>query len=1035
MNEGQMSLLDILNEESNDNDEEAPSIFQHSPYYNDEGLEELFTVNQSSFKLLSLNVQSLNAKFCELKMYIENCCKSRFHAICLQETWLTDDFDLSQLQLEGYNLISKGKVASRHGGVAIYLKDSFNYNILSYSSAAKIWDGLFLEIVINESFSQTKTRKTIILGNIYRPPRDNVENYNTFTCEIEQILHSLQINNKDVAIAGDFNIDLLKINEKSIFNEYFETVVSHGFIPKITLPTRITSHSSTLIDNILVKLSKNFSPTTSGVLFSNISDHMPCFISLDYLMVEKSVTKFVKIWSRSTQSLNNFKMEIASKCTSDAFDECITTNPNKNYEVLDLVIQEAFNKHIPVKVVKFNKHKHKLNNWISHGLLRSIRFRDKLYKRMIKTPKDTVMHLTLKNNLVNYNKILKKLIKDARKAYYESCFSKFKHDVRKTWDTIKTVINKTGNKKDFPNFFLINGQYVSDKKIIADEFNKYYVNVGPKLASEIHTPPNCSFKDYLPSPVGYEFSFEKVNDQIVSKIIESLKPKSSTGIDGISNNVLKFIKNEILHPLTLIINQSIENGIFPDKLKVAKVVPVYKKNDSTMLENYRPISVLPSLSKVFERVMHTQLTTFFTKNNLFYKNQYGFRESHSTELAAVELTDRIINSMDKKETPLAIFLDLSKAFDTINHEILLNKLNFYGVKCNAYKLLESYLTNRKQCIALENTFSSLLPITTGVPQGSILGPLLFIIYLNDLNFASKMFHPVIYADDTALSATLSTFDTGGHDRDTNIINELGNITLWLKLNKLSLNVSKTKAILFHNVRKNVVQPKISINETLIEFVETFDYLGITLDKNVNWRAHIQKIRSKLSKVAGIMSKMKNILPENILRTLYNSLYLPHLNYGILCWKSKVNELVKLQKKAVRIISKEKYNAHTNPLFKKLNLLKISDLEALQVLKFCYKLEHDRLPAYFQSNLFKRNSELRTRMTRASNDFYLPKVRTEFAKNSIQYIIPLAFNNCPPQIKEKIYSHSLPGFCRYIKSHYINQYNDICIHRNCFVCQR
>jgi hypothetical protein len=1031
MGDDEFGLLELLNN-SNDEDE-TPQFFQHSPYYNTEGIGDFLSApNNAGFKIFLLNCQSLNSKFSELKTYIEGVFESKFDAICLQETWLSSSSDVSLLQLEGYNLISKGKLASNHGGVAIYLKDTYTYKVLSVDSPSNIWDGVFIEVSLNGSGSNSI--KNLIIGSIYRPPRDNNDNYATFIEEQEQILHNFQRSNKEVVLTGDFNIDLLKIKEKSNFNSFFETILSNGFIPKITFPTRITNHSSTLIDNIFVKLSNNFSSTTSGILLTNISDHFPCFTCLDYLTPGKHSDKFIKIWPRSEQAYHNFKTEIAHSCIIDNFDKNPLADPNYNYEILHSGIQLAYEKHIPAKIVKFNKHRHKLSKWITGGLLSSIRFRDKLYKRMKDNFNNPDLYVTLRSNLSSYNSILKKLIREAKKSYYESCFRKFKDDISKTWDTIKAIINRTRKFKEFPQSFLINGTYISDTTTIANEFNSYFVSIGPKLATNIESPANLSFRDYLQTPFHGSFHFEKVNVDLISKIIDNLKAKSSSGVDNLSNRMLKFIKDDIIIPLTLIINQAIDTGVFPNRLKVAKVIPLFKKNEDYLLENYRPISVLPSMSKVLERVIHIQLTNHFSSNNLFYCNQYGFRNSHSTELASLEFVNRIINCMDKNEIPLAVYLDLSKAFDTIDHQILLSKLQYYGIRDSSYKLIQNYLYNRKQYTSLDNVDSSLLSIQTGVPQGSILGPLFFIIYINDLPSASKVFHPIIYADDTTLSTVLRAFDRSGLDIDTSINAELNNVSNWLKVNKLSLNSSKTKAMLFHTVRKNVTFPNISINGTPIEFVESFDYLGIIIDKNLSWKAHISKISVKLSKTIGIMCKMKNILSKDILLTLYHSLFLPYLNYGLLCWQSKVKDIFKLQKKAIRILACEKYNAHTDPLFKRFRLLKLSDIVSLQELKFCYKLENDILPTYFLSNLYTRNSSIHQHSTRSANFFRIPRVKHEYAKQSIQYIIPVAYNTCVAPIREKIYTHSLFGFAKYVKQYFISNYNEVCETRNCYVCQ-
>ena len=226
--------------------------------------------------------------------------------------------------------------------------------------------------------------------------------------------------------------------------------------------------------------------------------------------------------------------------------------------------------------------------------------------------------------------------------------------------------------------------------------------------------------------------------------------KSSSGYDGLSNKIIKTIKNEISKPLTLIINQMITSGIFPDYLKIAKIIPLYKKGDINSITNYRPISLLPTLSKIFERVIFIQLYTYFDDNNLLSEQQYGFRANHSAELAAVKLVDYIKYSIDRKCTPVNIYIDLSKAFDTLNFDILLYKLQYYGIRDIALKLLKSFISNRKQYVKYNVNESGFKEIKTGVPQGSILGPLLFCIYINDLATINNNFKFIMYADDTTI---------------------------------------------------------------------------------------------------------------------------------------------------------------------------------------------------------------------------------------------------------------------------------------------
>ena len=429
-----------------------------------------------------------------------------------------------------------------------------------------------------------------------------------------------------------------------------------------------------------------------------------------------------------------------------------------------------------------------------------------------------------------------------------------------------------------------------------------------------------------------------------------------------------------------------------------------------------------------------------TENNLLYESQYGFRKQHSTELASLELTDRILHDLDNNKVPISVFLDLSKAFDTLDHSILLKKLQFYGVKNTALSWFDSYLSNRSQYVDLNGTSSMFSPLSTGVPQGSILGPLLFIIYINDIHEASAKFFAIIYADDTNLMNSLCSFDVSalrhGYNKSElsrNINAELELIRKWLEINKLSLNIKKTTFMIFHHRQRKIDKfiPTLKIKDYIIERVSHFNFLGLTVDEHMSWDAHLQRAATKISSSLGIMNRIKRFLPTYILKLLYNSLVLPHLQYYILNWGFKSERLYKLQKRAVRILSCSKYNAHTEPLFKKFNLLKLQDIFVQCCLKFYYKYVHNTLPLYFTDMFIPvfHNYD-----TRHKGGFYQCVPSTSSGIKCLRYFLPSLLRCTPQCISEKIETHSFKGFADYIKANIISNYSNVCIIDNCYICR-
>ena len=500
---------------------------------------------------------------------------------------------------------------------------------------------------------------------------------------------------------------------------------------------------------------------------------------------------------------------------------------------------------------------------------------------------------------------------------------------------------------------------------------------------------------------------------------------------------MKVIAPAIIKPLTLLINQVLNTGTFPDKLKIAKVIPIFKKGDPSLFENYRPISLLPAISKVLEKIIALQLSSYFEKNKLLFDNQYGFRPKHSTEHAALELIDRIINKMDTNEIPLNIFLDLSKAFDTIDHTILLNKLKYYGLKGPTLNLFQSYLSNRKQYTEIEDTTSTILPIQVGVPQGSILGPILFIIYVNDLPQCTNKFDFIMYADDTTLSSTIDSFSdiTSNTNADSLINAEICKVIEWLKINKLSLNKTKSKYMTFHMPKKEIQHLALKIDGVNIEKVEEFNFLGLTMDTNLKWKKHTDKISNKCSKITGVLNRLKLLFPQEIKCLLYNSLIVPHINYCITAWGFHRNRITIIQKKAIRIITASSYISHTEPLFKQLNLLKVEDILTLQELKFYFKYNQGILPKYLQNWNFIPNSKIHNHNTRNITTLHTFKTKHEFAKKTLKYNLPYTINNTPHIVKDKVNTHSIQGFSLYVKQYLIRKYNTNCISRNCYICEQ
>jgi hypothetical protein len=395
--------------------------------------------------------------------------------------------------------------------------------------------------------------------------------------------------------------------------------------------------------------------------------------------------------------------------------------------------------------------------------LDKMRTEDILYRKLLRTPKTHHRYLEYKQDVRTQKNIVRKAIFVDKNNYYTSKFEQHETDILSTWKTINEVTGRKKSYANLPKFF--NKKIIHDdathelKKItgdkdIAEELNNFYANIGIDLSNAINYNGTKNIDSFLQNKTEQRFKFHPVSDEDVKRFIGKIKPKSSSGHDNITSKLLLQMSPTIHPILKVIINQSLATGIVPKNMKIAKVIPVYKGKNSDIhnFGNYRPISLLPAFSKVLEKVVHSQLYTYLNVNRLLNDNQYGFRPFHSTEYAAIHLVDRLNESLRNKNIPFAVFIDLSKAFDTLDHDILTKKLEYYGIAGTEITWFKNYLGDRKQYVKYNNVTSPFAKIKTGVPQGSVLGPLLFLIYINDISEATKALDDVLFADDTSLYA-------------------------------------------------------------------------------------------------------------------------------------------------------------------------------------------------------------------------------------------------------------------------------------------
>lgn len=958
-------------------------------------------VNELDLSFLHLNARSLSCNIDKIHSLL-NSLNHSFSIICVSESWLHSDSPSQLLELHGYKMLRADRETARGGGVVMYVKKDISHRVLDNATFSSEFQSIFIEI------ENSTYQKNIVVGVTYRPPSSHISDFIDY---LDSYLNSFMRGGKHVYLLGDFNIDLHSINNRqsSIFSNFLQT---YALYPLIDKPTRVCATSQTLLDNIFTNAI--FDKFQSGILYSDISDHMPIFsVHKNRKSITSPRNNECNYFRKHTpDEIKKFNTALCQEKWSDVYGE--QKDVDKAYNLfLDKLIN-YYNEHVPLRR-KRNSRRNKIRKpWITKGILKSIHRKNVLFKQYIHNPQDTLLHEKFKK----YRNKLNKLIKHARKLYYSEKLQATSGNTSLTWEILNEILGKT-KSREFPEELHFNNIKTKDPKEIVNILNNYFVNIGTNLSKSTGSS-NSSFLDTLFSRCKATMFFRPVSTSEILSIVKNLKNSKSNGHDGLNTFILKKIIYNIVDPLCHIFNMSLVTGRYPQSFKLARVIPVFKKGDPNQCNNYRPISILPCISKILERIAYDQLYTFLSKHNIILPSQYGFRKNHSTDLAILDIHDKITTAIAKKQFIVGVLLDLSKAFDTLDHTILLHKLEHNGVRGTPLAWFSDYLSNRQQYTESEHYKSDILNLQCGVPQGSILGPLLFLIYINDVTHVSPNLSYILFADDTTL-----LYADDNLDRIFTVYNtELPKLINWLRSNKLSINISKTNYIVFHSKKKKLVNKanhKIVIDNKIIEKKSYVKFLGIFLDEHLTWNQQSNHVHSNISRILGIMYKLKDSLPLNALLLLYKSFILSHLLYGVIAWgncySKYLDPLLKLQKKAVRLCTGSHYLAHTEPIFKHLRLLKLDDLNVLQTAIFMFKLKQNLLPPYFNS-MFTYNWQIHSHNTRNREDFYITNPRTSLSSTSIRYKGPDVWHTLSDNIKQCSY---LSAFKRKLKNKILGSY--------------
>ena len=922
-------------------------------------------------KFVHQNIQSLSDKIDQLRLLLQGL-HFGIQLITLSETWLKSDKSDSELEIAGYRLFRKDR-KGKHGGVAVYVRDDLvatRREDLELDSVEGIW----LEISVPKS-------RSFLIGSFYRPDRTSNYHDKDLMAKLNSILDSVAAEGKEFLVFGDFNCCFMSPQRNNAECKQLKSLFKSMNIKQlIKNPTRITKDSKSLIDLIAVSSPQNI--CDSGVVSTGFSDHemVYCVRKLNW---KKAPTQIKSFRNYANYNSDDFCNDL------EGVNWNSVSNPNGRSGSVEALWADFKHKFVTVAdhhAPIIQKRVRGIDNcpWLNKNIKLNMRQRDYFLGKARKTNHS--------EDWSNYRCFRNRVTRDVKKAkadYNKRIIDESGGDHRSFWKTMKKIL--PGEKKSTSPSIRVNGTLSSDKRCIASAFNTFFASAATRLVDSLRSScvpsqrqSGLFTREYPP------FKFQEVYEEVVLVQLRGLKVGKAVGLGNIPARLLKDFAGIVNKPLTTIINASLRSGQVPSDWKAARVIPLFKKGKVVEMDDYRPISILPVISKVLERVVHQQLTRYLHEHKILSPYQCGFRKCHSTEFAALSFADTIRRNIDQGQLTGAVFIDLRKAFDTVNHDVLLDKLTEIGVLGHERDWFSHYLMNRTQSVEFQGVTSCPVGISVGVPQGSILGPLLFLLHVNDLPGMTSECSILMYADDTVLFCSSPQASLIANKLN----NELREIERWLFDNSLFINKTKTEAMLFGTAQRlsNAYSFDIHIDGKQIKRVSEFTYLGVVFDERLSFNGHVKKLISKAGKRVGMVGRLRDNLTLHSANVVYTTLIRPILDYCDTVWgccgEGNAQALQALQNRAARIIARTDRSSPATDILKWPSL---ADRRRNNVFKLVKKCIRGRCPQYFKE-YFKCNGSVHQRATRQKNQLHLPAVRTETAKRSFYYYGCTVFNS-------------------------------------------